>query len=423
VLALDRILIRGGAQLKGDVSISGAKNAALPILAATVLCDGPVVLENVPNLVDIDSMDRILCCFGAETKREVGGIFRVDPRTLRWYEAPYDLVRKMRASFFVLGPLVAKTGQARVSMPGGCAIGRRPVDIHIKALEKLGVEIAVSHGYVEARGLELRGAEILLDFPSVGATENVLMAATLARGETVIRNAAREPEVSDLANFLEAMGAKIEGIGTDVLHVQGVQALSGGTYRVIPDRIEAETFMVAGAITSGDVTIKGAIPEHCTSVMEKLRQAGAIIDCDDGVIRVQGPEEFKPVEVSTMPYPGFPTDTQAQLMALLAVAKGTSIVKETIFENRFMHVSEMVRLGADITIDGNCAVVKGVPSLSGSPVMASDLRASAALIIAGLIAKGETEVLRVYHLDRGYEHIEAKLANLGASVERFRRGQ
>ncbi|HNT36395.1 MAG TPA: UDP-N-acetylglucosamine 1-carboxyvinyltransferase, partial [bacterium] len=363
------------------------------------------------------------CCFGIETKREVGGIFRVEPKTLRWFEAPYDLVRKMRASFFVLGPLVAKSGQARVSMPGGCAIGRRPVDIHIKALEKLGVEIAVSHGYVEAHGLELRGAEIVLDFPSVGATENVLMAATLAKGESVIRNAAREPEVSDLANFLVAMGAKIEGIGTDVLHVQGVQSLSGGAYRVIPDRIEAETFMVAGAMTGGDVTITDATPDHCTSVIEKLRQIGARLDVTDGKIRVQGPDEFKPVEVSTMPYPGFPTDSQAQLMALLTIAKGTSIVKETIFENRFMHVSELVRLGADITIDGNCAIVKGVPNLSGSPIMASDLRASAALILAGLIARGETEVLRVYHLDRGYEHIEAKLSALGANVERFRRGQ
>ncbi len=420
---MDRILIRGGSRLQGEVQVSGAKNAALPIMAATILCDEPVTLENVPNLVDIDSMERILCCFGIETKREVGGIFRVEPKTLRWFEAPYDLVRKMRASFFVLGPLVAKSGQARVSMPGGCAIGRRPVDIHIKALEKLGVEIAVSHGYVEAHGLELRGAEIVLDFPSVGATENVLMAATLAKGESVIRNAAREPEVSDLANFLVAMGAKIEGIGTDVLHVQGVQSLSGGAYRVIPDRIEAETFMVAGAMTGGDVTITDATPDHCTSVIEKLRQIGARLDVTDGKIRVQGPDEFKPVEVSTMPYPGFPTDSQAQLMALLTIAKGTSIVKETIFENRFMHVSELVRLGADITIDGNCAIVKGVPNLSGSPIMASDLRASAALILAGLIARGETEVLRVYHLDRGYEHIEAKLSALGANVERFRRGQ
>lgn len=420
---MDRIIVRGGTKLQGAVKISGAKNAALPILAASILCDSPVVLENVPNLLDIDSMERLLCSLGVETRREVGGVFKIDPRCLRWYEATYDIVRKMRASFVVLGPLLARTGQARISMPGGCAIGRRPVDIHLKALEKLGAEIAVSHGYVEARGMELKGAEIVLDFPSVGATENILMAATLAKGESVIRNAAREPEISDLANFLSTCGAKIEGIGSDVLHVQGVNSLSGVTHKVIPDRIETQTFMVAGAITGGEIEINDVIPEHSRSFIEKLKQIGVKIQSTEDTITVQGPDEFQPVELSTLPYPGFPTDAQAQLMALLCVAKGTSIIKETIFENRFMHVSELDRLGADITIDGNCAVVKGVSSLSGSPVMASDLRASAALILAGLIATGETEVLRVYHLDRGYEQIESKLSGLGANIERFRRGQ
>ena len=293
-ISLDRILIQGGARLEGEVSVSGAKNAALPILAATILCDEPVIVENVPNLLDIDSMERLLCCLGVETRREYGGIFRSDPTTLRWHEAPYDLVRKMRASFVILGPLVAKLGHARVSMPGGCAIGRRPVDIHLKALEKLGIEMAVSHGYVQAEAGELVGTEITLDFPSVGATQNVLMAAVLAKGETIIRSAAREPEVCDLANFLVARGAQIEGLGTDTLRVQGVSALSGGRYRVIPDRIETQTFMVAGAITGGDITINNGIADHCVAVIEKLREIGVRVEVSEDTIRVKGCEEGRP---------------------------------------------------------------------------------------------------------------------------------
>lgn len=418
---MDRILVNGGVRLKGEVKISGAKNAALPIMAASILCDGPVELGNVPKLDDIVGMERLLCSLGVEVRGRDGGRMTISPQTLRWQEAPYDLVRKMRASFFVLGPLVGKYGHARVSMPGGCAIGTRPVDIHLKALSELGVELRVEHGYVEAETLTGRvlGNRVVLEFPSVGATENALMAAVLAKGTSELCNVAREPEIADLADFLNSCGAKIHGQGTDTLVIEGVDRLSGGTYSIIPDRIEAGTLAIAAALTRGNVRLVGAVADHMRALIDRLREAGVAVMEEPDALHVIGPDELVAIdEVTTRPYPGFPTDMQAQLMALLSIAKGTSVIKETIFENRFMHTSELCRMGADISVDGACAVVRGVPKLSGSPVMASDLRASAALVLAGLVAEGETEILRVYHLDRGYERLDAKLAGLGARVRR-----
>jgi len=419
---MDRILVRGGRRLEGRVRISGAKNAALPIMAAALICDEPVTLKNVPTLLDIDGMEHLLCSMGVMTERRTGEL-TIDPRTLRWPEAPYDLVRKMRASFFVLGPLIARMKRARVSLPGGCAIGSRPVDIHIKALQGLDIDLLVEHGYIEARadGADhLVGHRVTLDFPSVGATENLLAAAVVAKGTTIIHNAACEPEVADLARFLCAMGAQIEGIGSSRLEIEGVKRLHGGEYSIIPDRIEAGTYLVAGAITGGEVTLEKADPALMTNTLEKLTDAGAEIKVERDEITVRGPDRPKAVaDVTTLPFPGFPTDMQAQMMALVSIADGTSVIRETIFENRFMHVSELCRLGANISIEGNTAIVRGVKSLSGSPVMASDLRASAALVLAGLVTEGETEVLRVYHTDRGYERIEEKLAALGADIERL----
>jgi UDP-N-acetylglucosamine 1-carboxyvinyltransferase len=420
--AMDRILVEGGEKLHGEVKVSGAKNAALPIMTASILCDGPVKLRNIPCLRDIDGMERLLCSLGIEIKRNGDDVLNINPRTLRWQEAPYDLVRKMRASFCVLGPMISKYGKARVSLPGGCAIGSRPVDIHLKALTALGIDIHVEHGYVEAEALSGRvlGSRVVLDFPSVGATENVLMAASLALGTTELCNAAREPEVTDLAGFLNACGAKITGAGTDKITIEGVDSMPGGEYDVIPDRIEAGTFMVAAGITGGDIKILGANLEHNQALVERLRECGVkITEESDGSVRVVGPERPKALdEVITQPYPGFPTDMQAQLMALLTIADGTSLIKETIFENRFMHTSELTRMGADLNVDGNCTLVRGVEKLSSSPVMASDLRASAALVLAALVASGETEILRVYHLDRGYEKLDAKLSGLGARIRR-----
>jgi UDP-N-acetylglucosamine 1-carboxyvinyltransferase len=421
---MDRIRVRGGNRLSGRVKISGAKNAALPIMAAALVCDEPVTIKNVPELLDIDGMEHLLCSMGVTVEKSPDAI-RIDPRTLRWPEAPYDLVRKMRASFFVLGPLIARRRQARVSLPGGCLIGSRPVDIHLKALAGLGIDIQVEHGYVEASASgpnAFVGGEVNLDFPSVGATENLLCAAVLAKGKTVIRNAAREPEVMDLAGFLNAMGARIEGIGDSTLEIEGVERLTGGEYEIIPDRIEAGTFLTAAAITGGEVTLEKACPKFMAGILDKLRESGCEVKIDGSSIHLQGPEKPQAVpDVTTLPYPGFPTDMQAQMMALLAIADGASVIRETIFENRFMHVSELRRLGADVTLEGKTAVVRGVPHLSGSPVMASDLRASAALVVAGLAAEGETEVLRVYHIDRGYERIEEKMAALGADIERISR--
>ena len=416
---MDQILVRGGTPLKGSVNIRGAKNSALPLMAASLLAEEPCVLHNVPCLHDIFSMDKVLTELGVRVDF-TGQSMTLDPTSAESREAPYELVRKMRASFFILGPLLARFGEARVSLPGGCAIGSRPVDIHLKGLEALGAEICIEDGYVVAKG-RLKGVNIGLDFPSVGATENLLMAATLAEGVTRLNNVAREPEIVDLAKFLSAMGAQISGAGTDLITVVGVDALSGTEHEVIPDRIEAGTFLIAGLATGGDVTICNASADHLEQFLDKLREMGAEIEANGSKIRATAPKGLKAVDVTTGPYPGFPTDLQAQIMALTCVVQGTSIIKESVFENRFMQVAELSRMGADIEVEGNTAVIRGVSSLSGAPVMASDLRASASLIIAGLIAsKGETMVSRVYHIDRGYERIEERLASLGADIRRQR---
>ncbi len=415
---MDKIVIAGGVPLKGEVVISGAKNAALPILAATLLAPGSHTLSNVPNLADIRTAKKLLANLGARFSDRPDGLL-VDSSELTSWEAPYDLVKTMRAAVLVLGPLVARQGKARVSLPGGCAIGARPINLHLKGLEEMGVKVTLAHGYVEAAVKKrLEGAEIILDFPTVTGTENLLMAATLARGRTVIKNAAQEPEVSDLAQFLQAMGAQIEGIGSDVLIIHGVKQLQPASYRVMSDRIEAGTYLAAAAITRGEVTIRRAPVEHLTAVIDKYIEAGLRLKVDQDVISIKPGGHLAGVDVKTMPYPGFPTDMQAQFMATMALARGVSVITETIFEKRFMHVSELRRLGADIVVSGNQAVVRGAKSLQGAPVMATDLRASASLILAGLGAQGQTEVHRVYHLDRGYEKIEHKLSALGAKIWR-----
>jgi len=414
---LDKIVIRGGKPLHGSVQIRGAKNATLPLMAAALLAEAPCTLHNVPCLHDVFTMEKILNAMGMTTEF-TGRSMTLDASTVDRQEAPYELVRKMRASFFTLGPLLARHGEAKVSLPGGCAIGTRPVDIHLKALENLGAEIAIDDGYVIARGT-LKGGEVALDFPSVGATENAMMAATLADGVTRISNAAREPEITDLARFLNAMGAQISGAGTDLITVVGVDALGGAEHVVIGDRVEAGTFLLAAMATHGDVTVQHASAAHLPNFLNKLTEAGGQVESVGTSIRVNATNGIKAVKVITEPYPGFPTDLQAQFMAMACVAEGTSIIRETVFENRFMQVAELMRMGADIDLDGNTAIVTGVNALSGAPVMASDLRASAALVIAGLIAeKGETMVNRVYHIDRGYERIEERLAALGADIER-----
>ncbi len=414
---MDKIIVEGGRSLKGEVKISGAKNAALPILVSSLLADGWNTYSNVPDLRDIKSIKDLLSHLGAriETDRDT---VRIDSGGLCNFDAPYDLVRKMRASILVLGPLVARLKKARVSLPGGCSIGARPINLHLKGLARLGASIELKHGYVEASADCLKGNEIYFDIATVTGTENLLMAAVLAKGITVLRNAAREPEITALADVLNRMGADIKGAGSSVITIKGVSSLHPVSISVIPDRIEAGTFMVAAALTRGDIKILDCEPDHLEAVMHKLRLTGAGITIDGKSIRVIGPDEIKSVDVKTLPYPGFPTDMQAQFMVLMSVARGLSIISETIFENRFIHVSELKRMGADITISGNAAMIKGVPMLSGAPVMATDLRASASLILAGLVARGKTEVNRVYHLDRGYEAIEKKLAGLGAAIKR-----
>jgi UDP-N-acetylglucosamine 1-carboxyvinyltransferase len=421
---MDKIVIEGGVPLRGTVEVSGAKNAALPIVAASILAEGDHLVRNVPDLADVRTLGRLLAHMGCQVERNAGGrralAVRV-PAALH-PEAPYELVKTMRASVVVLGPLVARWGRARVSLPGGCAIGARPIDQHLKGLSALGAEIRLEHGYVEAtapRG-RLRGAVFTFDGQTVTGTENVMMAAALAEGETVLRNCAREPEVVDLARALAGMGARIEGAGTDEIRIQGVETLRPIDHEVIADRIEAGTFLVAGALPGNDVTVLGCPAAELEAVVEKLRAVGAEVRPADGGLRVVGDGRPRPVDVRTAPHPGFPTDMQAQMMVLLCLADGSSKITETVFENRFMHVQELQRLGADIAVDGKTAVVKGVPALSGAPVMASDLRASAALVLAGLAAQGTTEVLRVYHLDRGYERIEEKLAPLGARIQRVK---
>jgi UDP-N-acetylglucosamine 1-carboxyvinyltransferase len=416
---VDKIVIHGGVPLKGEVLISGAKNAALPILVSSILTEGENIFYNIPRLRDIDTITRLLELLGVRVDIE-GSTVKIDATSINNYQAPYDLVRTMRASVLVLGPLLARMGRAKVSMPGGCAIGPRPIDLHLKGLEAMGVEITLNQGYIEATARQLRGADIYFDRVTVTGTENIMMAAVKASGKTILRNSACEPEVVDLAECLNKMGARISGAGTDLITIEGVKELRPVEHTIIPDRIEAGTFMVAGAITHGDIYIKGCKIEHLSAVIQKLKEAGIKIQEEQEGCRVISEGRTKAVDIKTLPYPGFPTDMQAQMMALMTVSEGTSIITETIFDNRFMHVSELKRLGADIEIEGSTAIVRGVPKLFGAPVMATDLRASASLIIAGLAAEGTTEVLRVYHLDRGYEAIEKKLAPLGAKIERLK---
>lgn len=417
---MEKLKVTGGCRLKGEVKASGAKNAALPILAASLLTADDLVLHNVPHLSDIRTMGKLLSGLGMTVERPSDTeTVRLNAKSLTTLTAPYELVKTMRASIVTLGPMLARFGEARVSLPGGCAIGARPVDQHIKGLQTLGAEVVIDHGYVVAKAKRLKGAHIVTDMVTVTGTENLLMAATLAEGTTVIENAAREPEVVDLANCLMAMGAKIRGAGTPVIEVEGVSELHGATHSVLPDRIETGSFLVAALMTRGDVTVTHAAPHTLDIVLEKLREAGATVQTGDDWIRVSIDKRPKAVSVRTVPHPGFPTDMQAQFMALDTIAEGTGRITETIFENRFMHVPELQRLGANITVDGHTAVVTGVEALSGANVMATDLRASASLVIAGLVAKGETIVDRIYHLDRGYDHMEVKLAALGAQIERI----
>jgi UDP-N-acetylglucosamine 1-carboxyvinyltransferase len=418
-----RLVIEGGGALRGEVPVSAAKNAALPAMAASLLTAEPVMLENVPGLADVGTMRKLLGTLGAETSVEAGGAMRLEVKRVTSHEAPYELVSTMRASVVVLGPLLARTGVARVALPGGCAIGGRggrPIDQHLKGLARLGADITIQNGYVEARASRLKGARITTDLVTVTGTENLMMAAALAEGVTVLENAAREPEVADLARLLVAMGARIEGAGTERIEIEGVAELGGCRHRIIPDRIEAGTLLVAGAITGGDVTITGAAPRHMTATLAKIEECGAALTVDGDRIRCVGPERPRPAEIITSPFPGFATDMQGQLMALLGLADGVGKITETIFENRFMHAAELRRLGAHIETEGSIAVVRGVDAYQGAPVMATDLRASASLVLAGLAARGTTEVSRVYHLDRGYEALEKKLQSLGARIRRVR---
>lgn len=417
---MDKIVIEGGKPLHGRVRISGAKNAALPAIAACLLTGGWHRLKRIPRLRDIRTIQRIMTDLGA-VFREADGSLEVTSENLTGYEAPYDLVKTMRASILLLGPLLARCGRAKISLPGGCAIGARPVNLHLKALTAMGADIRLEHGYIHARAKRLRGADIFFDIPTVTGTENILMAAVTAKGKTVLKNAANEPEVQDLSDMLRAMGAHIQGDGTDTIVIEGVDSLKASEHEIIPDRIEAGTFMIGAAITRGEITVEDCVPWHLTSLIEKLRLAGAEIATGDGSVTIRGPNRIESVDIKTMPYPGFPTDLQAQFMTLMAIANGWSMIRETIFENRFIHVSELRRMGAEIEINGGQALVRGKERLYSAPVMATDLRASASLILAGLAAEGgRTEVHRIYHLDRGYEAIEEKFKGLGASIWRER---
>ncbi len=415
---MDKLRIRGGVALDGEAHVSGAKNAALPIMCASLLTAEPLRLSNVPQLMDVRTMAKLLRQMGVEASSLAQGHMALHASRISEPTAAYDLVKTMRASVLVLGPLLARCGRARVSLPGGCAIGLRPVDQHVKGLQAMGATIAIEHGYMNASTERLRGARIVMDMVTVTGTENLLMAATLAEGTTLIENAAREPEVLDLARCLVAMGAQIEGAGSDVIRVEGVRSLGGAEHRVMPDRIETGTYLAAAAATRGRIRLHGAAPETLDATLEKLREAGAQIRVDGSTVQLESGGRPSAVSVRTAPYPGFATDMQAQFMALAAIAQGTAVISETIFENRFMHALELQRLGADIAIQGNSAVVRGVERLQGASVMATDLRASAGLVIAGLVADGETIVDRIYHLDRGYEALERKLCGLGARVSR-----
>ncbi len=417
---MDKIQIIGGSKLQGEVTISGAKNAALPLIASSILVNGKINFTNVPDLMDIRSIRLLLEDLGAECNVLSPGCLEVDGSAIHKIEAQYDLVRKMRASILVLGPLVAKFGHAKVSMPGGCAIGARPVNMHLAGLEALGATISIEHGYIEAKADRLIGNEIYFDMPTVTGTENLMMATTLAKGKSILRNAAREPEIVALAQALNQMGAKIEGAGTAIITVEGVDKLHPADIKIIPDRIETGTFMVAAAATEGDVLIKGCEPDHIGGIISKLKATGALVETFKESIRVKGSRTVKSIDIKTLPYPGFPTDMQAQFMTLMTIANGNSMIHESVFENRFIHANELLRMGADISItNGNLASIRGVKELQAAPVMASDLRASASLVIAGLIAKGTTLISRVYHMDRGYEAIEKKLSLLGADIKRI----
>ncbi len=417
----DFFIIKKCDGLRGEVSVSGCKNAALPIMAATILPGGKTTLKNVPDLTDIRNMCEILGCFGAKITSTNKNEITIDTEKIYHTIAPYDLTCKLRGSFLVMGPMLARMKKVRLSLPGGCPIGARPVDLHLKGFAALGATITKGSGFVEVKCDELTGAKIYLDFPSVGATENILMAAVAARGKTTIENAAAEPEIADLANFLNKMGARITGAGTDTITIHGVEKFKGVKYSIMPDRIEAGTFMIASAITTGDIVIKDVVPEHVKPLTAKLLEMGADIEINANSIRVCAQKPCSAKDVKTLPFPGFPTDMQAQMMSLLTLSKGTGIVTETIFENRFMHVGELCRMGAQIKVEGHCAIVEGKRSLSGAKVSASDLRAGAALVLAGLAAKGETQVYDIRHIDRGYENLDIKLQNLGAVIERIER--
>ena len=415
---MDKIVIRGGKPLHGDVQISGAKNAALPVLTAALLTEGTCTFHNIPDLVDIKTTCKLLKNMGV--KIEGNNTVQISAAKTINSVAPYDLVKTMRASILVLGPLVARMGKARVSLPGGCAIGARPVNLHIKALQDMGASVELRGGYIEAKADRLKGANIYFDLPTVTGTENIMMAATLAEGTTVLNNAAREPEIINLADVLKGMGARISGAGTDVITITGVTSLKGTEASIIPDRIEAGTFMIAAGMTQGEINVLGCNPQHLEALINKLRDTGMKITSIDGGLKVAAGRKIHSVDVKTLPHPGFPTDLQAQIMAYMSIGSGLSVITETVFENRFMHVSELMRMGADITIQGGSAIVRGVPALYGAQTMATDLRASASLILAALVAKGATEISRVYHIDRGYENIEKKFSALGADIQRMK---
>lgn len=417
---MEKLIVKGGNRLVGAVKTSGAKNAVLPIIAASILGTTPSHLDEVPMLEDVHTISEVLKCLGLSVEcSPEKNVLDIDSTEITSYEAPYELVRTMRASFLVMGPLLARIGKARISMPGGCAIGARPIDIHLKGFEALGVKIEQGHGYIEASAPEgLKGTSIYFDFPSVGATENIMMAASLAEGTTILENAAEEPEIVDLANYLNKMGAKIRGAGTDTIRIEGVDKLHGADYTIIPDRIEAGTYMIAAVMTGGDVVVENVLPEHQKPLIAKLREAGAVVEEDIDKVRVIGQNPLKAVSIKTLPYPGFPTDMQAQMMAMMVIAEGRSKVTETVFENRFMHVVELNRMGAQISTEGRSAVIDGPCKLTGCDVRATDLRAGAAMILAGLVAEGTTRIGDLHHIDRGYENIVAKLKKLGADIER-----
>jgi UDP-N-acetylglucosamine 1-carboxyvinyltransferase len=415
----DKFLITGGKPLNGTVVIDGAKNSALSIMAACLLSSEVSILENVPRLKDVYSMIEVIKILGVRVEWIDNTTLSIDPDDFNNYEAPYELVKTMRASFLVMGPLLARLRRAKISLPGGCAIGARPVDFHLKGFRTLGANITTEEGYIKAEASQLKGSDIYIDFPSLGATENIMMAASLAEGTTVIENAAKDPEVIELGNFLNKMGARIEGLGNDIITIDGVKKLKGVRYKIIPDRIEAGTYMIAAAITGGNVTIKNVNPYYLKSCIVKLEEAGLNVDIDSDIAYISDPEGIKSVDIKTMPFPGFPTDMQAQFMALMTIANGTSIITENVFENRFAHAGDLRRMGADIKIEGRNSIIKGVKKLSAAPVMASDLRGGAALALAALVAEGTTEISRIYHIDRGYVKLEEKLKALGANIKRY----